>query len=287
LITWEMRIQQQVVEMGNRARLGLWLREHGRPGDRVYLEPLGYIGYFSNARMMDWPGLVSPEIVRLRKERQLGSEDVPPSILPDIKPHWIVLRPQDLEFSLADEYFRRHYALIKVFDVTAELEQYAFLPGKGYVTCDAAFSLFKRVSADSGRPDYREVTVPAQPIALKDMTWKDGTGRVEGSGGYMVLALPKPQHVAAIRLKYSYENAGDSPALRVYWRRSGRNEFAEEERTFHRQENKEPEEKTVLIWVNDTVDQIRIDPDTNPCVFKLSEVTLLVPASHRAKSPGG
>jgi hypothetical protein len=284
LITWQMKIQEQVVEMGNRARVGLWLRAHIRPGDSVYLEPLGYIGYFSNARMVDWPGLVSPEVVRLRKERRLGLEDVPPSILPDLRPDWIILRPQDVEFSLGDEYFRRNYALVRVFEVTAELEQYVFLPGRNYLMFDASFSLFKRVSADSDQPAYREVSVPPEPIGLNEMSWKDRTGRGEGGGGYMVFALPKAQRVAAIRLTYSYEHAAESPALRVSWRRSDRNEFAEEERSFLRQEKNDPGERTLLIWVDDRIDQIRINPDTEPCVFKLSEITLLVRASARARS---
>ena len=48
--------RQIEIEMGNRVPVGLWLREHGQPQETVYTEPLGYIGYFSGMRMIDWPG---------------------------------------------------------------------------------------------------------------------------------------------------------------------------------------------------------------------------------------
>ncbi len=33
--------------------------------------------------------------------------------------------------------------------------------------------------------------------------------------------------------------------------------------------------QTVTVIVNDTVDQLRLDPDTGPCTFELIEITLL------------
>ena len=54
-----MKIQQAEIEMGTRAKVGTWLREHSQPGDTVFLEPLGYIGYFSGLRMHDFPAGVA------------------------------------------------------------------------------------------------------------------------------------------------------------------------------------------------------------------------------------
>src|SRR5262249_26879788 len=65
--TNQIRIQQSLIEDQNRTQVGLWLKNHVRSGERVFLEPLGYIGYFSNARMMDYPGLVSDEVVQARR----------------------------------------------------------------------------------------------------------------------------------------------------------------------------------------------------------------------------
>ena len=53
-----MRLQQAIIEDGSRRAVGLWLRQNAGPGDTVFLESLGYIGYFSNLKTYDFPGLV-------------------------------------------------------------------------------------------------------------------------------------------------------------------------------------------------------------------------------------
>ena len=45
-----------------RRPVGLWLRGQVKPGERVLLEPIGTIGYYSRARMLDMIGLTSPEV---------------------------------------------------------------------------------------------------------------------------------------------------------------------------------------------------------------------------------
>src|SRR5262249_49796981 len=47
------RVWQEEIENNQRITIGRWLKDHGQPTDTVYLEPLGYIGYFSGMRMMD------------------------------------------------------------------------------------------------------------------------------------------------------------------------------------------------------------------------------------------
>ncbi len=148
----EMKIHQQVVEMGNRARLGRWLGEHVRPGERVYLEPLGYIGYFSGARMVDYPGLVSPEVVHLRREQRLDLF----GLIPALRPDWVVLRAWEIHIlpqTPIAEWFADNYVLAETFDVTRDLERYGFIPGKPYVLKDASFSVFRR--KPGGTPTVR------------------------------------------------------------------------------------------------------------------------------------
>ena len=54
----EAQLQQRLIEDGVRRPIGLWLRAHAAsPQDTVFLEPLGYIGYFSGLKMLDHPGL--------------------------------------------------------------------------------------------------------------------------------------------------------------------------------------------------------------------------------------
>ena len=55
----ELRAQQTLVENGLRRPIGEWLRANAAPGDTVFMEPLGHIGYFSGLKTYDFPGLSS------------------------------------------------------------------------------------------------------------------------------------------------------------------------------------------------------------------------------------
>ncbi|UCF59948.1 MAG: hypothetical protein JSV37_09280 [Anaerolineaceae bacterium] len=46
---------------------GLWLRQNSDPKARVQLEPLGYIGYYAERVMIDEVGLVTPQMVDLKR----------------------------------------------------------------------------------------------------------------------------------------------------------------------------------------------------------------------------
>jgi hypothetical protein len=139
---YQMRVQQAEIEDGTRTQIGLWLKDHVKPGERVYLEPLGYIGYFSGAKMTDWPGLVAPEVVRLRREKHVGFT----SILPELKPEWLVLRPGEVEAMSKTDYFRDHYAPAMTFDARPRLQKYGRIPGRSYVDNDAVFTVYRKVN---------------------------------------------------------------------------------------------------------------------------------------------
>ena len=46
--------------------IGVWLNENSDPQSTVLLEPLGYIGYYSERKMIDEVGLVTPEVTNLK-----------------------------------------------------------------------------------------------------------------------------------------------------------------------------------------------------------------------------
>ncbi|MFN8384337.1 MAG: hypothetical protein U0V02_20535 [Anaerolineales bacterium] len=48
--------------------MGLWLKENTEPNSLILLEPLGYVGYYSERRMFDEVGLVTPAVVSLKRE---------------------------------------------------------------------------------------------------------------------------------------------------------------------------------------------------------------------------
>jgi hypothetical protein len=154
LSAWQLRLQQKLIEDGNRTAIALWLKSHMQSEDRVYLEPIGYIGYFSQAHIVDYPGLVSKEVVRLRKAGRPQFL----SVIPALGPEWAIMRPHDilqlpglLAYTGYD--FLANYDLAAVFDCRQQLSEYRYIPGKPWLTWDAAFYVFKKKQpAESIRP---------------------------------------------------------------------------------------------------------------------------------------
>ena len=65
-----------------------YLLEHANPGDKVLLEPIGFIGYHTSLRIVDEIGLVSPAVARRRLEGPGWYADV----LVRERPDWLVVR---------------------------------------------------------------------------------------------------------------------------------------------------------------------------------------------------
>lgn len=149
LVAKQMRTQQILVENGLRKQLGLWLHENAASEkDTVFLECLGYIGYFSELKMYDWPGLSSPEVIAARKESGFtGYLDL--RLLGILKPNWVVLRRSEYEPELAksESYLKEHYAVVKVFDVSEQVKNASLRYGRQYLEYDQHFTIFKRVDA--------------------------------------------------------------------------------------------------------------------------------------------
>jgi hypothetical protein len=153
--TWQnarsIAVQQRIDEDGNRRQIGLWLKASARPADRVFLECLGYIGYFSQLPTLDFPGLSSREVVAARARRQSDDFGV---LIDELKPEWVVLRPSEVDrvkasqpglLGAATDTMPGHYRLRKTFDRTADLAPYADLPGRGYRQMDSVFLVYERV----------------------------------------------------------------------------------------------------------------------------------------------
>ena len=140
----QMRAQQTNIEDNHRQQIGFWLRSHSAINDRVYLEPLGYIGYYSGLKMLDNPGLASPEVVSARKSGQKTHAQ----IIQTLKPEWLVLRPDQVANvnEAAPDLLPQNYTLARTFDVRASLNAIRFLPGRGYLDFDARFLVYSRVN---------------------------------------------------------------------------------------------------------------------------------------------
>jgi hypothetical protein len=144
----QMRHQQAVIEDGHRREIGRWLGSQAAAGDRVYLEPLGYIGYFSGLKMLDYPGLASPEVVAARRAGHLAHA----GIIRALAPEWLVLRPDQVAGIRSDapDLLATDYRLARVFDVRPQVDAIGFLPGRGYLAFDAVYLVFQRVAPRPG-----------------------------------------------------------------------------------------------------------------------------------------
>ncbi|MCU0652054.1 MAG: hypothetical protein MUC39_03835 [Candidatus Omnitrophica bacterium] len=141
--SYQMRIQQKEIEMNVRRQAGLWLKDNVRGNETVYSESLGYVGYFSQAKMLDYPGLVSAEV---RKFLENNKEADFYTTANNLKPDWMVLRRHEaVKLSLLSEYFRLHYRQMASFDATRNLENYQNMPGIEVLLGDAQFLIFKKI----------------------------------------------------------------------------------------------------------------------------------------------
>ncbi len=134
-----MKTHQEVVEFGNRKEIGLWLKENSKEKDTVFMECLGYIGYFSELKTLDFPGMSSLEVVNSRKKMNSNKFS---DVIMDLKPSWLALRPWEAENASKDypEMFRDHYTRVKTFDVTGNIPD---IIGKEYLMYDSHFDIYK------------------------------------------------------------------------------------------------------------------------------------------------
>lgn len=137
----QLREQQKLIERGLRTTIGRDLhRMATSPRDTVFLEPLGYIGYFSGLAMRDTPGLCAPEVVALRQSgrRSMGALAVA------LKTDWVVLRRNEYRAMTGAELidFSNIYEYRGDYDARRQVEAIPFLPGRNFLRFDAHFLLW-------------------------------------------------------------------------------------------------------------------------------------------------
>jgi hypothetical protein len=141
---YQLRIQQREIEEGTRKQIGLWLGQHAASrSDTVLLESLGYIGFFSQLKMLDVPGLCAPEVVAAEKKlKSTNGAD----IIPELWPDWLVLRSLEAGriYTATPRLLTEAYLAVKVFDASERVASYQWLPGRGYLGFDENFIVFKR-----------------------------------------------------------------------------------------------------------------------------------------------
>ena len=144
--SYQLRVQQRLVEEGHRKQVGLWLRAQAQsPNDTVFLEPLGYIGFFSGLKIYDYPGLSSPEMVSAI--RQVGHDWG--KLIRRLDPDWLVLRPVETARIMTSDprLLTDRYVVARTFDVSKQVADERWLPGRGYLRNDQTFVVYRRAAS--------------------------------------------------------------------------------------------------------------------------------------------
>jgi len=142
----QLKLQQAIIDNGQRREIGVWLREHAAGGDTVLLEPLGYVGYFSGLKTYDVPGLSSREVVEVESRLGVVSARVWGAIAAELHPEWLVLRPQEID-SITRSHphlLEEQYERTREFNVSDQVASLAIY-GRYYLDLDSVFTVFRRI----------------------------------------------------------------------------------------------------------------------------------------------
>jgi hypothetical protein len=139
----------------------------------------------------------------------------------------------------------------------------------------AGASVFAGVEAQNAEPCGREEAVATEPVATNQMEWHGARAVATGEDPFLIFALPSARFVSTIEVTFTLSKPNAAPAtLEAFWMRGGLNEFEPDRRNEWLPVVSSTTEQTLTIWVNDTIDRFRLDPDTAPSEFEVQRIVL-------------
>jgi hypothetical protein len=141
-LTFRTDRQIQVhIEDGQRKRMALYLNETTAADDWIGCEALGYVGYYSQRPVYDWPGLASRQVVQFWKDHP--EERTMFDMFAHFMPEHIILRPNEKSRMPLEKqaWFADNYTVELSFVVPEKIKKSIFLY---HCSQDTAFLLFKR-----------------------------------------------------------------------------------------------------------------------------------------------
>ncbi len=143
----------QRIEDNVRVPLGQYLGRVVKVGQTITSESSGYVGWYTNGTLEDFPGLESPRVAHLEKAKGLDWDNnhspvglgSPQAIAYYLHPDWLVLRPGELAY-LKDRFpaLARQYRVVRTFG-TANAPSELTVHGMVYLDLDQGFSVLHRV----------------------------------------------------------------------------------------------------------------------------------------------
>jgi hypothetical protein len=140
----ERRIQG--IEDNVRDPLGRYLGEVTNPGQTIGSESSGYVGYYTNATLYDYPGLESPTVVSaLENARESGHPVLPVvGVAHLLRPDWLVLRPVEAQLLAGwNPDAARQYTQVRRFSDPGDQETVS-VRGFDVTVFDGDFIVFRR-----------------------------------------------------------------------------------------------------------------------------------------------
>jgi len=140
------KTQQRIVEWGNRKKVGDYLKANSPQNASVFAECLGYIGFFSQQKMYDYPGMSSKEVVDLLRKVKKSKRPDFGDVIENLHPYWLVLRPDEIKaIKIAHpKLLENNYKNDTVFDVSNQIPEEWYLLGKKYLEFDSKFIVFRK-----------------------------------------------------------------------------------------------------------------------------------------------
>ena len=194
----QMAALQTHIDSGNRRPIGEWLAKNAAPGDRVFLEPLGYIGFFSGLKTYDWPGLSSREVVEAHAK--VGAQWA--MIVDYLGPDWLVLRPREAEEMLKQmpQLLTGTYEKVRDFDVLADAQRLSVY-GRRLLEMDALFTVYHRKSAMKFVTDAGEIE-SRYPGPTNLITIDNVSVRLVHAPGSVTVKIPR--EAKHVRVAYGF-----------------------------------------------------------------------------------
>lgn len=178
---------------------------------------------------------------------------------------------------LANHYCGQVLLLLGVSEIDQAFEAHLAKQFRGFR--DRKYPPFDRMAPD---PEVETIWLDAAtPTAFENVEW-DGIQAVgQGRGACLTFLLPKSRYVLGARLTYTLtlQSLPTPPRCgQVDWRfGSDGEEHAAPLGLALPPHLVSHEGKSSWIWINDRIDRLRVQPSDGPFVFRLHELTLLIP----------
>jgi hypothetical protein len=159
-------------------------------------------------------------------------------------------------------------------DICPEVFEHTYLEKCLHMLHRAGFGFYGSLQ-DS--PPFHRIPLAVESVALHHARWQNGAIKGQGKDAYFRVALPEPRFIAGIRIAFSCPNTPQTE-FRLAWRRRANDLFPENPQFVLNPLRTESAE--LIVYVGDSVSELRFYPDKEPWIMKVKELSLLIPAAY-------